>query len=269
MDTLLVIPLIKMLQNLPAECTSLILFGVCIIAMLILFGLFRANGLYIYNIVAMLAANIQVLKGINFSFSPEPIALGTIVFSTIYICNDVLNEHYGKKVASQSVWLCFAAQILMAILMIIAIGYPPINNTLTTQTAGTEHMLLAEQAIAIIFTPSPRLLLSSLIAFTVTQLSSIFIFDLLKQLTKKHILWLRAVISVTFSSIVDTLIFSILAWQVLSPNPANMRVLFFTYILWSLVTYVLAITLSTPIIYLSYYFKAKDKLKIPMADAYV
>lgn len=256
MDTLLVIPVIRILQNLPTELTSLLLFIICIAAMLILFKIFDANGLYIYNIVAMLAANIQVLKGINFSFSPEPIALGTIVFSTIYIANDVINEHYGKNMAKQGVWLCFAAQILMTLLMIIAIGYPSLNNT-NNLNIGTEHMLLAEQAIAILFTPSLRLLLSSLIAFLITQLTTIFIFDFFKQLTKKNILWLRSVVSVAFSSLADTLIFSILAWKILSPNPASIRVLFFTYILWSLVTYVLAIILSTPIIYISYYFKNK------------
>lgn len=257
MDNLLVIPAIKILQNLPAELTSILLFIICIISMLLLFKIFAVNGLYIYNIVAMLAANIQVLKGVHFSFSPEPIALGTIVFSTIYIANDVINEHYGKKIAKQGVWFCFAAQILMTLLMIIAIGYPSLDNNSNNVTNGTEHMLLAEQAMAVLFTPSLRLLLSSLIAFLVTQLTTIFIFDFFKQLTRKNILWLRSVVSVAFSSVADTLIFSILAWKILSPNPASIRVLFFTYILWSLVTYIIAIILSTPIIYVSYYFKNK------------
>lgn len=268
MDTLLVTPLIKILQNLPAELTSILLFIICIITMLILFKLFDANGLYIYNIVAMLAANIQVLKGVNFSFSPEPIALGTIVFSTIYITSDVINEHYGKNMAQQGVWFCFAAQILMTLLMTIAIGYPSLNNNSNSLNVGTEHMLLAEQAIEVLFTPSLRLLLSSLIAFVITQLATIFIFDFFKRLTKKNILWLRSVVSVAFSSVADTLIFSILAWKILAPNPASIRVLFFTYILWSFLTYILAIILSTPIIYISYYFKNTVKLNKQLVYAY-
>ena len=258
MDTILVMPLIKILQNLPSECTSLILFGICIISMLSLLKWFGANGLYIYNIVAMLSANIQVLKGINLSFSPEPIALGTIVFSTTYLCSDIINEHYGKNMAKQGVWFCFAAQLLMAILMIIAIGYPPLIPK-TVTSAGTEHMLLAEQAISTLFTPSPRLLLASLISFVLTQLTSIWIFDYLKKITKANILWLRTLTSVIFSSIVDTMLFSMLAWKILAPNPASFYVLFFTYVLWTLVTYGLVIVLSTPIIYISYYFKSKTK----------
>jgi uncharacterized integral membrane protein (TIGR00697 family) len=259
MDTLLVIPFIKILQNLPSEYTSLILFGVCICTMLGLLRWFGAYGLYIYNIVAMLSANIQVLKGINLSFSPEPIALGTIVFSTTYLCSDVLNEHYGKNMAKQGVWFCFAAQLLMAILMIIAIGYPPLIAK-TTPSAGTEHMLLAEEAISILFTPSPRILLASLISFVFTQLNSIWIYDYLKKITKNRIIWLRSIISTVFSSIVDTMLFSMLAWKILAPNPASFYVLFFTYVLWTLVTYGLVIILSSPIIYLSYYFKSKPKI---------
>ena len=260
MDTLLIIPFIKILQNLPSEYISLILFGVCIGAMLGLMRWFGAYGLYIYNIVAMLSANIQVLKGINLSFRPEPIALGTIVFSTTYLCSDVLNEHYGKTMAKQGVWFCFAAQLLMAILMIIAIGYPPLIPN-TTPSAGTEHMLLAEQAISILFTPSPRILLASLISFVLTQLTSIWIFDYLKRITKNNILWLRTLTSIIFSSIVDTVLFSLLAWKILAPNPASFYVLFFTYVLWTLITYGLVIILSAPIIYISYYFKSKPKLE--------
>jgi queuosine precursor transporter len=253
MDNLIIIPLIQLLQSLPAEYTSLILFGACIVCMLTLFRFFGANGLYIYNIVAMLAANIQVLKGINLGFSPEPIALGTIVFSTTYICSDVINEHYGKSVAKQGVWYCFAAQIVMMVLMIIAIGYPPLAAD-NTPSAGTEHMLLAEQAISVLFTPSPRLLFASLVSFVFTQLSCIALFDYLK--TKQKFLWIRSMGSTIFASVVDTSIFSLLAWKILAPNPASFHVLFFTYILWTLVTYGLVIVLSTLIIYLSYYFKS-------------
>ncbi len=269
MDTILVIPLIKFLQSLPPEYTSLILFIVCIVAMLLMLRLFGATGLYVYNIVAMLSANIQVLKGVNFGFSSEPIALGTIVFSTTYLCSDILTEHYGKGVATKGVWFCFVAQLLMGIFMIIAIGYPPLDLA-TGSAPGTEYMLQTEQAIALLFTPSLRILFASLLSFVITQLISIRIFQFLRKITKQKLLWLRSLTSTIFSATLDTSLFSFLAWKLLSPNPASMSVLFYTYILWGLVTYVLVVILSAPILYTSYLFKPRNGgVHVPKLEAYV
>jgi len=250
MDNIIILPLIKIMQNLPVEITSFILFGVCITAMLLLFRLFGKHGLYIYNIVAVLAANIQVLKGMQLSFSNGPVALGTVVFSTTYLCSGILTEHYSKEAAKQGIWFCFAAQILMTILMIMAIGHQPLP--VHAIVSGTEHMLLAEQAISLLFTPSPRLLLSSLLAFTIAQFTGVWIFQILSNFTHKKYLWLRTIILTTGSTTIDAFIFNFLAWSILSPQPASFSVILYTYILWALITQGFITILSTPMIYLSY-----------------
>ena len=52
-------------------------------SVLIFLKLFGAIGLHVYTVIAIIAANIQVLKLVNFSFFPEPIALGTILFALL------------------------------------------------------------------------------------------------------------------------------------------------------------------------------------------
>ena len=92
------------------------------LGIILLFKLFGKNGLYVYNIVAVLAANIQVLKGMQLSFTNGPVALGTVVFSSTYLCSGILTEHYGKDAAKHNVWFCFAAQVLMTLLMNILLN---------------------------------------------------------------------------------------------------------------------------------------------------
>jgi len=250
MDTLLIAPFIEFLQGLPAEVTSLILFGVCMVAILLLLRFFGAQGLYLYNIVAVLASNIQVLKGVQFSVGAEPVALGTVVFATTYLCSDILTEYYGKAAAKMGIWFCFSAQILMTLLMIMAVGYPSLPAG-AIGSPGTEHMALTEQAMSLLFTPSPRILLASLLAFAVSQLSDIGVFQWISKLTRKRWLWLRTTVSAWISALVDTVLFSVLAWMLLSPTPVNISVLIFTYILGTLITRALIGVLSAPVMYMS------------------
>jgi uncharacterized integral membrane protein (TIGR00697 family) len=252
MDTFLIAPLIEFLQSLSAEGVSLILFGVCTASMLILLRLFGVNGLYVYNIVAILTANIQVLKGAQFTFLSEPVALGTVVFATTYLCSDIIVEHYGKGVAKVGVWLSFSSQILLTVLMVVALGYAPLSQS--NLGAGTEHMSFTHQAMAWLFTPSPRLLFASLLAFAISQFNDIWLFQTISKLTHRRWLWLRTTIATLVSAFVDTVIFSVLAWMVLAPKPVGLSTLVFTYILGTYVTRALVSVLSTPIMYLSYVF---------------
>lgn len=250
MDNIVILPFIKTLQHLPVEITSLIFFAVCITSMLLLFRLFGKHGLYIYNIVAVLAANIQVLKGMQLSFSSGPVALGTVVFSSTYLCSGIIAEHYGKDAAKNNIWFCFAAQILMTLLMIMALGHQPLPANAVN--AGTQHMLLAEQAMHLLFTPSPRLLLASLLAFATAQLTGILTFNFISKITHQKYLWLRTIILLTLATTVDTFLFNFLAWNLLSPNPASFSVILSTYIIWTLITQGFITILSTPMIYISY-----------------
>jgi len=82
MDTSFINPIIEFMQTLSPEVMALLTFLVCAFSILVLFRLFGATGIYLYNTVIVLVANIQVLKMGTFWFSPEPVALGTVAFAT-------------------------------------------------------------------------------------------------------------------------------------------------------------------------------------------
>jgi Uncharacterized conserved protein len=80
------------LNNLSTEIVWFILLFFCFFSILIFLKIFGYIGLYIYSAVAVIAANIQVLKIVDFFYSPEPVALGTILFASIFLCTDILSE---------------------------------------------------------------------------------------------------------------------------------------------------------------------------------
>ena len=50
-------------------------------------------------------ANIQVIKTVHiFGISAT---LGNVMFASIYLATDILNDIYGRKVAKRAVWLVF------------------------------------------------------------------------------------------------------------------------------------------------------------------
>lgn len=241
MDTSFITPLVEWMQSLSTESLTLLTFLGCLIAILILLRLFGAAGLYLYNTIIVLAANIQVLKTATFWFAPEPVALGTVAFATTYLVSDILTEHYGEAIARKGVWISFSGHILMTLLMILTLGHsaPPSDKI--------------HEAMMALFYPSPRILLAGLLAYALSQFLDIYVFNWIGRKTNRRWLWLRTNVATLLSGLVDTIIFSVLAWVILSPEPIGFHTLIFTYILGTYLARALVAFTSTPIMYISYW----------------
>lgn len=235
------------LQLLHPDVLSCLLWGVGLVGMLTFFRYFGAPGLYVYNVLAIVVANIQVLQQGETIFSTHPIALGTIIFSTTFLASDILTEHYGTTVAYRGALLSLGGSILMSVLMIVTLGFkPPVGDAFSVQAHG---------AMKTLFLPAPRLMLASLVSYFLSQLADIWIFQAISQLTQRRFLWLRGNLSTLLSAFLDNCIFSILAWVILSPHPVSMETLFFTYVLAAYVPRFIVSLLSTPVLYVSYFVK--------------
>jgi uncharacterized integral membrane protein (TIGR00697 family) len=247
MDDYLILPLIDYMSSLSGEVLSAVSFIIGVAIMLAMLRMFGLVGLYVYSSAATITANIQVLKLMTLDVSSEPVALGTAVFSTIFLCNDIITEHYGKDAAKKSIWLSFITQILVTVTMLIAIGFKPVEGN------------KAHSAIMELFMPAPRLLLASLAAFVVSQLVNINVFQWFSGFYKEKKLWLRSNAALMISELIDNIIFSSLAWLILAPNPVSMSMLVYTYILGTYVLRVVFALFSTPIIYWSRHFKPEEQ----------
>ncbi len=240
--------LFKQMHQWPPEFIWVIMLLFCFATILGLGRYFGANGLYAYIAVAIIAANIQVLKAVQFNVYPEPVALGTVLFSSTYLVTDILGEKYGRKMARQGVFIGFFAHLFFSIIMLITLGFPP----LTTAQAGEEMAwaLPYHDHIAALFTLQFSLFTAGAVAYLSSQLYDVWLYDWLKSKTQGRYLWLRNNISTAISGLIDNTIFSILAWIVLNSNPLPFKTVLVTYILGTYWLRLLIALLDTPVMYI-------------------
>ena len=258
--------IINLISNQNTEVVWFVMLILCFLAILVFLRLFGYVGLYVYSAIAIIAANIQVLKQANFNFfssinekiipfyEPSPIALGTILFASTFLCTDILSEYYGKEKARKNVLIGFCSFLLMTILMLVTIGIQP---------AEDEWVSMVQESLAILFTPMTSIFVASMIAYLISQYFDIWFFSYLKTVSSNKLLWLRNNVSTAVSSLIDNTIFSIFAWIILNPNPFPLSDVVMTFILGVYLLRVFIAILDTPFIYLARYFIPKEKNSSP------
>jgi len=213
------------LQNTPVLTLWVFQVIFCYCAILFLLKYFGKVGIYVYVSVAIILANIQVLKVVEFPFFPEPMALGTILFISIFLCTDILNEYFDKQSATKCIYLGITTYLFSTILMFITISFNPIDKNTFPEWSWSFQM---HESIQNIFLPQFPIIVASISAFFISQKIDIFIYSYLKNKNSSH-LWFRNNISTIFSQFVDNLIFSLLAFNLLSSNPVPILDLIISY----------------------------------------
>jgi len=214
----------------------------CFSSILIFLKLFSFAGLYVYSALAVIIGNIQVLKTVDFFYSPEPVALGTVLFASTFLCTDILSEHFGKDKAQKNVLIGFVSFLFITIVMLITIGFNPSAND------------WAQDSLVNIFTPMSRFFIASMIAYLTSQYFDVWIYSNIKNLTMNRFLWLRNNLSTILSSLVDNIVFSILAWIILNPNPETFYNVIMIYIFGTYILRIFIALIDTPFMYLSKIF---------------
>lgn len=242
-------PLVLWLQTLSPELLTVIHAGLCFGAILLALRLFGAAGLYVYVAVAVIGANVQVLKPVQFGVYADPVALGTVLFASTYLVTDILTEWYGRAAARRAVWLGFSAFLLWTVVMVLTLGHRP----LTPEEAGEglAWALGVHDAMALLFTPATAFFAAGMIAYLTSQFTDIWIYQTIRRLTHERHLWLRNTLSTWISALVDNTIFSVFAWVIFAPEPMAFEPLVFTYILGTYLLRVALGLLDTPFIYLA------------------
>ena len=223
----------------------LILLFFCFSSILVFLKLFGYVGLYVYSALAVIIGNIQVLKTVDFFYSSEPVALGTVLFASTFLCTDILSEHFGKEKAKQNVLIGFTGFLFMTIIMLITIGFKPSAND------------WSQESLTNVFTPMSRFFIASMIAYLISQYFDVWIYSTIKNITKNRFLWLRNNLSTILSSLLDNTVFSLLAWIILNPNPETLYNVIMIYIFGTYILRILIAFIDTPFMYFSKLFLPK------------
>ena len=162
------------------------------------YKLFGKTGLYVWTAVGVILANIQVMKTIQIFGLVT--AMGNVIYSSLFLVTDIINENHTKKDAQKAVWIGFFVLIATTIIMQISIQFIP-----------DETDFLSEHITAI-FSVLPRIAFASLVAYLISQSHDVWFYAKLKKRHKKRFLWLRNNLSTVTSQLLDNTIFTLIAF---------------------------------------------------------
>lgn len=227
------------------ELFWLLMLFVNFLAIMIAFRLWGKLGLYIWVPISVIVANIQVTKTVML-FGMEA-TLGNIVYATSFLATDILSEFYGTKESAKAVKIGFFSLLTMTVLMQVALLFNPSSND------------IAQGPLSMIFGLMPRIAFGSLVAYLVSNSHDIWAFEFWKKRKPgRNTLWLRNNLSTFVSQLIDTLLFTFIAFYGVFPFPVLLQIMLSTYVL----KWVVALC-DTPFMYLARYWH--DTKKIPTA----
>ena len=170
-----------------------------------LYRLFGKTGLQVAIATAIILANLQGPK-LTVIFGIET-TLGVIFYSGIFFATDVLSENYGRAEANKAVRMGFAVSVIVLVMLSLALMFQPSDRPNTAAFSNDIH-----NAFATILNFTPRFIVGSLLAYIISQSFDVWAFHRIRRLTGEKWLWLRNNLSTMSSQILDTAIFSLVAW---------------------------------------------------------
>ncbi len=147
---------------------------------------------------SLIVANIVEIKTVDIGFIT--ITAGLLVFPVTYLINDCVVEVYGFRMARMVIWLGFAMNLFVTIILQIAIWLP-----------GSPDWT-AQQAMQTIYGTVPRILAASFLAFVCGSFVNARVMSRMKIWSDGHNFSLRAIISTVLGEGCDSVIFFPLAF---------------------------------------------------------
>ena len=160
--------------------------------------LFGKDGLYAWIAFAVVFANILVTKCIRL-FGME-VTLGNVLFGTVFLCTDMLNEMHGYHESRRGVYIGLFA--ILSYLALSQLGLRFIPSDLDTM----------DGAMQTLFALSPRTCLASVSMFLLSNLLDVWLFQELKKATGGGLLWLRNNVATCISQCVENFFFFLIAF---------------------------------------------------------
>jgi len=203
------------------------------IMVLLFYKWFDKTGLYVWLGFSTVVANLQVVKTIElFGLTAT---LGNIMYGTAFLVTDILNEKYGRDEAKKAVWLGFSTLISLTIIMQVVLFFIP------------HEFDIAHEALATIFGLLPRIAVGSLLAYLVSQYTDVLLYSYFKKkFPQENQLWIRNNGSTMISQLIDTFIFTSIAFIGVFPMDVWLEIFITTYFIKFLVA-----LLDTPFAYIA------------------
>ena len=237
-----------MINSLILLASAFFIFGSALLA----YRLFGKTGLYCVSTLSTVLANIEVVILIE-AFGMEQ-TLGNILFAVTFLITDILSECEGKKEANKAVWTgIFSSLFFLALSQSWLLYIPSVNDVMAP-------------SIHAIFSNTPRMIISSLVVYAISQFFDVWLYHKWWEFTekrfgdKRRFLWLRNNGSTLISQILNTLLFTLFAFWGTYDAGTIISIFLSSYII-----FVFTSLLDTPFVYLARRISDKRKAKAAQA----
>lgn len=222
------------------------------IAVFAAYRIFGKTGLYIFIIISVIAANIQVNKSVEYYILGHHFiaTLGNVMFGGIFMANDLLNEKYGRHEARKAVGISLFFGLTFMFLMFFSTLYISTNDPNSINTNNALQLLFSINGGAL------KAILIGNVVYLVSQMLDVLIYSKFKNYNSEmKWLWARNTGSTLLSQIVDTTLITIgFAYAGIIPKNAIIEIIIATLI----IKYIIAF-INAPLFYLLAFIKPSKK----------
>ena len=224
-----------------------------IITLLVSFGgtilflkVFGKGGLFAWIGIATVFANIEVTIVVH-AFGMDQ-TLGNTLFASTFLATDILSELYGKKEANKGVLAGILTSLTFILLSFLWVHYIPAQSD------------WASEFVHGLFSNTPRMLLSSLIAYVLSEFIDVTLYHAWWKLTEKKtgshtkMLWFRNNFSTLISQLVNIVLFNFGAFLGIYSFKELLAITASCYVI-----YVATSLLDTPFVYIARKIVKKDQ----------
>lgn len=193
--------------------------------------IFKKEGLYVWIGIATIIANILVCKSIEiFGITTN---LGIVMFASIFLATDIMNEKYGAKDSRKAIVLGVITEITFVIMTMLAVNYIPSSIDMSNESMKT------------LFSINFRVSISSIVMFLISNMLDVYLFEKIKQKFPNK-LWLRNNVATMVSNSIENYFFIFFAFVGLYDIGSMLQMATFA----SIIEIVIA-ALDTPFLYLA------------------
>lgn len=218
------------------ELLIIISFIVIYGGVILFYRFFGKKGLLAFNVLATILANIEVLILVR-AFGIE-MTLGNVLFASTFLITDILSENHSRKDANRAVVISTLCSVFFVIISQMWLLYTPSEND---WASGSFH---------IIFSSTPRVVCASLAVYLVSQLTDVWLYHKWWDWCKKRFgdsrkgLWIRNNGSTMISQLMNTILYTFLAFYGTYPMQTLVSIAASTYLI-----YFITSLLDTPFVY--------------------
>ncbi len=214
------------------------------LAMFLAYRFFGKAGIIIFIIISVIAANIQVNKGVEYDILGYHLVatLGNVMFSGVFMASDLLNEKYGRVVARKAILMSVFFAVAFMLLMLVSTTFRSIMGDPTyTDTNNALNIFFSINGGAL------KAVIIGNVVYLISQMFDVFIYAKIKSYNSDFKwLWLRNTGSTLLSQIVDTTLITYgFAFAGILPMEYALEIVFTTL----LIKYIIAI-INAPLFYL-------------------